>query len=399
MENSYGFVEAHHVAQQRRRQKLRVAQNVDIHEGFKNNGILGSDHNQAMMMINFSSRDHLGNHDDDAEASSFSTCYDPQQQSCDWVVNCGSESMLSDHIGFQKGVGDAELLLQFPAPAPPPPPIYPNSLEEMTAVVQHNFTEINQEQEEGGSRNQGHLLGGYDTASWMDRGANFYNNCRGWGGDQLRKSSDEHDHQLRSFSFMSCDSNPQALSLSLSSNPSSKLPANTAQFVEDRPAEELLQGSVRKNNVKAESLMCRLPKPLSSNYGKSLQDHVAGVVVPVNSYRNTGPLGPFTGYATILKSSKFLKPAQLLLDEFCGSNGHNHKFVEPCTSDAALNELRNEAVVNSGNSSCQEASTFCGSNETNVSGVGSISSESHQPEYQQKKAKLVYMLEEVRNHT
>lgn len=29
------------------------------------------------------------------------------------------------------------------------------------------------------------------------------------------------------------------------------------------------------------------------------------------------PLGPFTGYASILKGSRFLKPAQQLLEEFC----------------------------------------------------------------------------------
>lgn len=33
--------------------------------------------------------------------------------------------------------------------------------------------------------------------------------------------------------------------------------------------------------------------------------------------RNTVPLGPFTGYASILKGSRFLKPAQQLLDEIC----------------------------------------------------------------------------------
>ncbi|XP_050212819.1 BEL1-like homeodomain protein 9 [Mercurialis annua] len=33
--------------------------------------------------------------------------------------------------------------------------------------------------------------------------------------------------------------------------------------------------------------------------------------------RTTAPLGPFTGYASILKGSRFLKPAQLLLEEFC----------------------------------------------------------------------------------
>lgn len=30
------------------------------------------------------------------------------------------------------------------------------------------------------------------------------------------------------------------------------------------------------------------------------------------------PLGPFTGYAYVLKSSRFLKPAQQILDGFCG---------------------------------------------------------------------------------
>ncbi|PNY16522.1 BEL1-like homeodomain protein 9-like [Trifolium pratense] len=40
-----------------------------------------------------------------------------------------------------------------------------------------------------------------------------------------------------------------------------------------------------------------------------------GSVIDVS--RNTVPLGPFTGYATVLKGSRFLKPAQQLLDEIC----------------------------------------------------------------------------------
>ncbi|CAM8920012.1 unnamed protein product [Rhodiola kirilowii] len=35
-------------------------------------------------------------------------------------------------------------------------------------------------------------------------------------------------------------------------------------------------------------------------------------------WRNSVPLGPFTGYASILSRSRFLKPAQDLLDELCG---------------------------------------------------------------------------------
>ncbi|XAR50894.1 hypothetical protein NMG60_11005351 [Bertholletia excelsa] len=34
--------------------------------------------------------------------------------------------------------------------------------------------------------------------------------------------------------------------------------------------------------------------------------------------RSSVPLGPFTGYASVLKSSRFLRPAQQLLDEVCG---------------------------------------------------------------------------------
>lgn len=34
--------------------------------------------------------------------------------------------------------------------------------------------------------------------------------------------------------------------------------------------------------------------------------------------RSLVPLGPFTGYASILMRSKFLRPAQQLLDDFCG---------------------------------------------------------------------------------
>ncbi|EPS65895.1 hypothetical protein M569_08882, partial [Genlisea aurea] len=34
--------------------------------------------------------------------------------------------------------------------------------------------------------------------------------------------------------------------------------------------------------------------------------------------RNPGPLGPFTGYAAVLRSSKFCKPAQQILEDLCG---------------------------------------------------------------------------------
>ena len=59
-----------------------------------------------------------------------------------------------------------------------------------------------------------------------------------------------------------------------------------------------------------------IPSILSLSWGKSLHN------LPGNAtnVQNTGLLGPFTGYSTILNSSRFLKLAQELLEEFCGVN-------------------------------------------------------------------------------
>ncbi|EXC19374.1 BEL1-like homeodomain protein 9 [Morus notabilis] len=46
------------------------------------------------------------------------------------------------------------------------------------------------------------------------------------------------------------------------------------------------------------------------------------------------PLGPFTGYASILKRSSFLKPAQQLLEDFCGSGFR--VLEDPSTDDLSL---------------------------------------------------------------
>ncbi|KAG7568291.1 POX domain [Arabidopsis thaliana x Arabidopsis arenosa] len=43
----------------------------------------------------------------------------------------------------------------------------------------------------------------------------------------------------------------------------------------------------------------------------------AAVSSTMNIHGHLGPLGPFTGYASILKSSRFLEPAQKMLEEFC----------------------------------------------------------------------------------
>jgi len=51
--------------------------------------------------------------------------------------------------------------------------------------------------------------------------------------------------------------------------------------------------------------------------------------------RCTVPMGPFTGYASILKGSRFLKPAQQLLEELCDVGG---VCAEKMVADASLME-------------------------------------------------------------
>ncbi|KAH9606377.1 hypothetical protein KSS87_017281 [Heliosperma pusillum] len=95
-------------------------------------------------------------------------------------------------------------------------------------------------------------------------------------------------------------------------------------------------------------------------------------------YRNVGPLGPFTGYATILRGSKFLKPAQVILDEFLTSAGLRH--VRECDE---VESVPNSIVL---------GSKFRGSDDMSS---GSGSGESYRPDCNEKKAKLLHMQEEV----
>lgn len=53
--------------------------------------------------------------------------------------------------------------------------------------------------------------------------------------------------------------------------------------------------------------------------------------------KSSVPLGPFTGYASVLKGSRFLKPAQQLLEELCDvgrgiyaeKNGVDSSLLDP----------------------------------------------------------------------
>ncbi|XP_027346014.1 BEL1-like homeodomain protein 8 [Abrus precatorius] len=196
------------------------------------------------------------------------------------------------------------------------------------------------------------------------------------------------------------DTNPQGLSLSLSSNSQSK-PSFEEGSASDDPQYSKSVKTTMKPNV-------NIPR----SCGKSLQD---SMVMPLNNsatYRNVGPLGPFTGYATILKSSKFMKPCQQLLDQWCCHNGSKFtkggacdvvpEWVSRDVSAASTSAADAVSVDESGVAakgvgiSGASSSVLYSSNENSADG-GAASSFclSSRPACQKNKAKLLYMQEEV----
>jgi phage gp45-like len=203
--------------------------------------------------------------------------------------------------------------------------------------------------------------------------------------------------------------------LSLSSiNPPSKV--EVTHFGEGCASEHLQlkvarvsQESQQDSKIFKSSSFCAMPKPsiMSKGGGKSLHDVVG---TSTHAFRNTGPLGPFTGYATILKSSGFLKPAQELLEEFSIVTGpklmRTFEMFERISGDQVsapaladtVNTVDEEGGTNGNDISGISSSTFYSSNKRSGSagvGGGGSSCGSYGPEYQQMKAKLLFLEEEV----
>lgn len=185
----------------------------------------------------------------------------------------------------------------------------------------------------------------------------------------------------------------------------------------------LSSNSQSKASLSGKSVMMR---PSSSlDYGKSSLQEMVGVGGVTSRTSTVGPLGPFTGYATILKSSRFLKPAQELLDEFCnvcGSNviikggsdfsrvsGDHQGSTTSATELADINNSNDSGISakmgvsnNAGSSASASASAshsiLYSSKENSAeceSSRGGFDFPSSRSLYHQKKAKLLYMQEEV----
>ncbi|RWR72285.1 BEL1-like homeodomain-containing protein [Cinnamomum micranthum f. kanehirae] len=226
----------------------------------------------------------------------------------------------------------------------------------------------------------------------------------------------ESDHQWNGGDFLSDrtqgglaavanDNSIQGLSLSLSSHTANELQA--AQYQEKFGSQELPSRPGILNStqsLKANNLGYYYPvsKSLMGNkgYGESVQGAVSS---SMDARRVVGPLGPFTGYATILKSSKFLKPAQQLLDEFCNANGQKlakssetseKSSIDLSASNEAVN-VESEVGGRSGTTVVSASSFF---SSTDACGEGPNVRESCQPyhpDFQRRKARLLFMQEEV----
>lgn len=176
----------------------------------------------------------------------------------------------------------------------------------------------------------------------------------------------------------------QGLSLSLSSNQLCEYRHLGGDPPELKPFESGSILSVVKQSMSSgtATLECGTA---NNNTNNQVQD-VAGSSIQV--HRNVGPLGPFTGYAAILKSSKFLKPAQLMLDEFFSAASLS-RGGEEVENDQSLTISRSRNV---GDCSTVVASKMDGSNELSCK---SSSCESYRPDCHERKAKLLHMQEKV----
>lgn len=486
-----------HVAQQRRRDKLRIQQHIEdytnnleqlsVHQGLNPDlihlrnvkyGSISYDPSvfQTSEMLNFvtknpqvllSQNDALEVHQESGAAQpnrpadnfSFAKLSgDPQncsswknngsQQNCDWIVNYSSNStgIESNQNPMFVGEGLPASLKVNNISAPPScygyqdvqsssisshqssdkhygemnfssSPFYQNTLQEvvtsatmgtqgleMASLVQSN-TGISG----GTDSSELLLLPAYgdqsnpvslnDSSAWMNRPVG---GCQQWNSElSFLANKNVRDPANDS-------SNTQGLSLSLSSVPPAKTPES--RFRERDDSEDLRSRTGVFNDVQnskgaRSDYLCSSSKPLITSrvFGNTRQSMMGTYTF---THPTTGPLGPFTGYATILKSSKYMKPTQQLLVEFCSIGGPKAiQTLEGC-SEKISKEVREcddavhvaEAIVGGGKGgdSGASSSTFYGSNE--ISGeVGgrSNTTDCFRPEYQQKKAKLLYMQEEI----
>lgn len=190
------------------------------------------------------------------------------------------------------------------------------------------------------------------------------------------------------------NSDKQALSLSLSSVPSPKV--HTTQIADRNSTPTDVDPHYSRDVCTTTGIQESITwNPNSSTVSRNLVNARQGMTgTQALSVRNPGPLGPFTGYATILRNSRFLRPAEQLLDELCcvarPKNVDIHEVSDKILEDVRVSGSNVESNL-SGSSFAFDGSSDMG---REVGGV-SFSTDSYQHGNLQKKAKLMYMQDEV----
>ncbi|RZB76370.1 BEL1-like homeodomain protein 4 [Glycine soja] len=264
---------------------------------------------------------------------------------------------------------------------PPPSPLYQNALQDI--VKSASFSSHTRQ-------DMSSLMQQNDHSIWVGNAGE---------AEPQQPSYENQPNQLhfgwtnRTIANTLSDSTPQSLSLSLSSN------------AQPKPSVSHLEQGSASDDPQCLTNMKSIVKPsiVSRDIGKSVQETVGMPSKSTITYRSVGPLGPFTGYATILKSSRFLKSAQQLLDEICCLSGAKFaksydvsKRVSPEVSASTSADTVTGVAAKGSNSGSSSSILYSVSKENRADpGVRSSFGLSSRPDYQHKKAKLLYMQEEV----
>ncbi|XP_012827886.1 PREDICTED: BEL1-like homeodomain protein 8 [Erythranthe guttata] len=341
-----------HVAQQSRRDKLRIQ-----HESN------GPHHNIEVYINNLEQQQHHGlNNYESAIPRTFrpgSICYNPSEI-CPEVLNFPPENQEPD-----KRAPFENFYREIPTADVSNDPQYFNTWKTVgsqSTTTDNNWVPNDNNNTQSpifvGARmstldNVKPYLGYQDNHNMHCTSSSLYQNAL----QELVTSSNVRPFGFESASFRQMGpQDTRALSLSLSSVPSPRVHATQ---IADHIQETVTW------------------KPEFSTAGGSN-------LASASTHRNPGPLGPFTGYSTILGNSKFLRSAEQLLDEHCC--GSRHKNVDVCEVSNKISEVVRVSV---------------GDLENDLDGVGGSSfafngsNDSYQPESLQKKAKLMYMQDEV----
>ncbi|KAK7257690.1 hypothetical protein RIF29_31843 [Crotalaria pallida] len=227
------------------------------------------------------------------------------RNSSDWMVNYAttSNSMPNNQTMPFELNNNSDIVVTDPQSS------YQNALQDIFKSASLSSSHTSEMASLMHHHQSGHgIWGGNNNPSYTSHQANLWtnrtvveddNNIARWNSFN---NNDKKINQENVLSDFSNHMHPQGLSLSLSSNshnnPNPSAPSHHFELDPHQSRSGII-----------------------SRHVKSIQDPIMGMMPSSSNtssaHRNVGPLGPFTGYATILKSSRFLKPCQELLEECC----------------------------------------------------------------------------------